>query len=285
MSFVAKAVKGIFRGIKKVVSGITKVFKKVIKSPIGKALLIGGAVYLGGGVLGAWKTPFSTISKANTWLSQATGGTVTDLGGGAASDLIGSQAANEQGLPGINTTVGQATNAPVKAGLTQTVQNAEDLGLANAMQLDPARNTASLDGGGTPTPPGDPDPTESAFMKGVGTAVKLAPLIAPVIKAVGAGLAESPADAETRKEIALRDDAESRQHRYAAADVGAPSPNGTGLNRLSSGGPVYSKAGILNINSAGGNVTPEAVAQTGLVSGSQSTGYDETGQDIATQTT
>lgn len=58
----------IARGIKGLFKGIGRVFKAVIKSPIGIAALAAGA-YLGGGALGWWSTPFESIN--NAWVSPA----------------------------------------------------------------------------------------------------------------------------------------------------------------------------------------------------------------------
>ena len=54
---MSKVFKGIGKVVKKVFKGVGKAFKKVWKSGIGKALLIGGAIFLTGGMAGAWVLP------------------------------------------------------------------------------------------------------------------------------------------------------------------------------------------------------------------------------------
>lgn len=63
---MAKVFKGVGKAIKGVVNGVKKVFKKVIESKIGKALLIGATIYLGGAALGMWNAagPFAGINGA-----------------------------------------------------------------------------------------------------------------------------------------------------------------------------------------------------------------------------
>jgi hypothetical protein len=55
-------VKKIVSAGKSLVKGVKKAFKEVTKSKIGKALLIAATIYVGGGMLGAWNTPFSSIN-------------------------------------------------------------------------------------------------------------------------------------------------------------------------------------------------------------------------------
>lgn len=54
---MSKVVKKIGKAVKSVFKGVKKVFKEVTKSKIGKALLIGGAIFLGGAALGFWNAP------------------------------------------------------------------------------------------------------------------------------------------------------------------------------------------------------------------------------------
>lgn len=52
-----KVFKKIGKAVKSVVKGVKKVFKEVTDSKIGKALLVGAAVFLGGAALGFWNVP------------------------------------------------------------------------------------------------------------------------------------------------------------------------------------------------------------------------------------
>ena len=56
---MSKVFKGVAKGVKGIFKGVAKGFKKVWKSSIGKALIIGAAVFLTGGMAGWWSTPFT----------------------------------------------------------------------------------------------------------------------------------------------------------------------------------------------------------------------------------
>ena len=68
--------KPIRKAIKSVFKGVGKLFKKVWKSKIGRALLIAGAVYITGGLAGLWSTPFTPGAAAAT-AGAATAGPAT----------------------------------------------------------------------------------------------------------------------------------------------------------------------------------------------------------------
>ena len=81
-SSIVKGIKNIFKGVKKVVKKVFKAVKKFAKSGLGKVLLTAAAIYVGGGMLGAWQTP--------TWL----GGTATStLGAVPAAAATGTEIA------------------------------------------------------------------------------------------------------------------------------------------------------------------------------------------------
>lgn len=143
------------KGIKGLVKGIGKVFKAVIRSPVGIAALAAGA-YLFGGALGAWDTPFDSINGA--WTSQAAsglagsdsaasqligaGGADTLTGGGADSMInpngliensMGNQPATVPGTPQFQETMGfsqpqDAVSAPVSAPAPSMARTALDTG-------------------------------------------------------------------------------------------------------------------------------------------------------------
>lgn len=85
----------------KVIKSIKKGVKKVMKSPIGKALMIAAAVYTGGAALGAWKAA-GALAKINgvlkagklasavkTGIGMMTGGGASSTGGAVATGLNG----------------------------------------------------------------------------------------------------------------------------------------------------------------------------------------------------
>lgn len=86
MTFI---VKGAAKAIKKVVSGVKKVFKKVTSSKLGKALLIGATIYLGGAALGMWQSPFQSIN-----------GVLAGGGGTSSSASIAATGTTPQLAPG-----------------------------------------------------------------------------------------------------------------------------------------------------------------------------------------
>lgn len=65
---MSKIVKGIIGGVKNlaknIFSGVKRVFKSITGSTLGRALLIGATIYLGGAALGYWNSPFTSINGA-----------------------------------------------------------------------------------------------------------------------------------------------------------------------------------------------------------------------------
>jgi len=101
----------IISGIGKVVKGVVKAVKKVASSKLGKIALLAGAVYLGGGALGAWNTPFSSINGA-----LKVGSAVSNVAGGAstgANYLAGNQIAT---TAAANAATTAAAAAPAASG-------------------------------------------------------------------------------------------------------------------------------------------------------------------------
>lgn len=126
-------IKSVGRAVKKVVSGVKKVFKKIASSKIGKVILIAAAVYLGGAALGAWSSPFASINGALLPKAAAAGSSAAPAAQTVANGL------NAAALPGGTTggagfSVGGATSTvatPVTAnagfsagGMTSTVSGA-----------------------------------------------------------------------------------------------------------------------------------------------------------------
>lgn len=102
---MAKAVKSVGRALKKVVSGVTKVVKKIASSKIGRIILAAATVYFGGaalmgamggasgGVMGAISGAGSGLSSAaagigNAWTSLL-GGNLTGAGTALAEGFMG----------------------------------------------------------------------------------------------------------------------------------------------------------------------------------------------------
>lgn len=125
-----KVVKKIGKGIKNVFKGVKKVFKEITSSKIGKALLIAGAIYLGGAAFGMWNTPFSSVNGAfvggggNAASVAATGeaaGTAAVAEGPSAAAKLGSMVGKESAtLSGATTkaalpsATGAATKLPAE---------------------------------------------------------------------------------------------------------------------------------------------------------------------------
>jgi hypothetical protein len=84
---MSKVVKGVGKAIKGIGKAVKKVYKKVVESKIGKALLIGATIYLGGAALGAWNAPGALGAKIN-------GALVKGAAGGAAPSAASQVAAS-----------------------------------------------------------------------------------------------------------------------------------------------------------------------------------------------
>jgi hypothetical protein len=101
-------VKSVGKAIKKVVSGVKKVFKKIASSKIGKVLLIAAAVYLGGAALSMWSVPGGVPFAANI------NGAFTAAGSQAAQVAAANKAV-AAGSFGTSSGVAAATSAPTLA--------------------------------------------------------------------------------------------------------------------------------------------------------------------------
>lgn len=104
-----KVVKKIGKGIKNVFRGVKKVFKEITSSKIGKAILIAGAVYLGGAAFGMWNSPFASVNGAfvgggNAASVAATGeaaGTAAVAEGPSAAAKLGSMVGKDAATMGV----------------------------------------------------------------------------------------------------------------------------------------------------------------------------------------
>jgi hypothetical protein len=95
--------KGVKKVVKKVVKGVKKIYKKITESKLGKALLIGAAIFTGGAALGFWNMPAwipgaaninGVLTKAGSQAAQAAAGTATTgaTAGTAAASTTGTLA-------------------------------------------------------------------------------------------------------------------------------------------------------------------------------------------------
>lgn len=102
---MSSVIKGVVKLGKNILSGVKKAFKSVTKSSLGKALLLGATIYLGGAALGYWNSPFTSINGALAGTQAAAEG-----GSAATSVLGGGTGAETFGL-------GEAAAAPVAEAL------------------------------------------------------------------------------------------------------------------------------------------------------------------------
>jgi hypothetical protein len=70
-SGITRAFKSIIKGVGKVFKAVGKAVGGIVKSKIGKILLIGAAIWLGGAAAGLWKTGFASIDGALVTATQA----------------------------------------------------------------------------------------------------------------------------------------------------------------------------------------------------------------------
>ncbi len=95
MSGVAK---GIGKGLKKLWKGVTKVFKKVWDSKIGRVVLIAAAIFVGGAYLGMWQPGLfgggglGTAASAGGQTAALAAGTQPVAAGAAAAEATGAAA-------------------------------------------------------------------------------------------------------------------------------------------------------------------------------------------------
>jgi hypothetical protein len=120
---MSKVVKGIGKAVKGIVKGVKKAYKSITKSTLGKALLIGATIYLGGAALGYWNSPFTSINgvlaggapaaaeAGAVTATQATeaGTTLAGVEGGTAAETLGA---------GINIEPASAVAKEMAAGST-----------------------------------------------------------------------------------------------------------------------------------------------------------------------
>ena len=104
MGWLSKTASSIKGAVKRVASGVKKVFKKVTSSKIGKIVMIGAAIYLGGAALGAWSIPGQSAFAMNV------NGAWTAAGSQASQLAAGSQVGTVTAGAGVDTAAGITTS-------------------------------------------------------------------------------------------------------------------------------------------------------------------------------
>lgn len=105
-------VKSIGKAVKKVASGVKKVYNKITSTTLGKVLLAGAAIYLGGAALGKWAIP-----KGIPFASKINGAFVGGTNAGAGGGLAGNAAVPAGNAATVNTAAGLTTTALPPAGI------------------------------------------------------------------------------------------------------------------------------------------------------------------------
>jgi len=121
-----KVVKGIGKAVKGIFKGITKTFKAVTSSSLGKALLIGATIYLGGAAMGYWNSPFQSINGAFLSPAAAEAGVATATQAAeAGTTLAGTEAAGVAealGSGGVGAGVGAEGGGLINSALPPIVE-------------------------------------------------------------------------------------------------------------------------------------------------------------------
>jgi hypothetical protein len=134
-SGIKKITKSVFKGVKKVFKTVGKAVKKVAKSIGGiikgamkgdlmSLLMVAGAIYMGGAMLGAWQSPFAGIngmlapagSQAGQIAQYAAATGTTATGAGSQAAMLAAQTA-EFGGAGLASTAASGAYGGVSSGL------------------------------------------------------------------------------------------------------------------------------------------------------------------------
>lgn len=244
---MSSVVKGVANAVKSVVKGVTKVFKAVTKSSLGRTLLIGAAIYLSGGALGMWDTPFASINGALAGAGEAAAAGETAAGAaetGAEAMLGGDTAAAAE-------TAGAAGSSAAAEGA-----------VAGSADTASALSSAAADSGGVVAPVseaplmagGATTPMDNAFPGLINNAAKdaswfskLHPVAQYGVIQAGAGAVQnaftpSPIDVERERARLERENLEWRQRflapNFNVGGINVGTPSGQVL-RDQNGNPVY----------------------------------------------
>jgi hypothetical protein len=160
---VSGVVKGVTKAVSGVVKGVTNAVKKIVSSPIGKAILMAGAVYFGGAAImgamggasagtgimgtlsGGLKGAMAGIGNAWTGLKAAGGAAMAGNFGQAGSSLWGGMSGAYSAGQGAVATLAQ----PAGGLLTQQTTNGYNLA------FQPGGAAPAVPAGGAPAAGGD----------------------------------------------------------------------------------------------------------------------------------
>jgi len=162
---MSKVVKKVGRAVGKVVKGVANVAKKVVKSPIGKALVAAAAIYFGGaalaGAMGAGSGAAGVagaaagggLSGAAAGIGQAWSGLTGALSGGGLSSMSGVFSGGSAAT-GAATGAGSAFTGATSTGLPTLATDAANVlnagkptGLIGSMMNSPYTAPALISGG------------------------------------------------------------------------------------------------------------------------------------------
>jgi len=261
---MSKVIDTVRSGVKSVVRGVKKVFKEVTRSKVGRAMLVAGAIYLGGAALGAWNSPFQSL---NGVLAGGAGGG----GSGTAASLIegGTTAAAPTGftpataattMPGAGGTINTAAigapsaAAPAAAapgGFTASTAGSTMQGAGGTINLSSLGSTAAA--APAPTASASPGMIQSIMTgaKKTGEWAQRNPI--PAVMGLNAiASATSPDEIDMLREedrlIQRREDEErERRNRnldIAGIDLGVR-PSGRPLTDMQ-GNPIWTETGMIN---------------------------------------
>lgn len=242
----------------KVIKGVGKVIKKIVKSKAFKIVLIAAAIYLGGAALGAWNTPFASVNGAFVG-----GGTTAGAGSGAAIGASTTSAA----AGGANATAlagGASTTAGFSAGgVTSTVAGNALPAAANA-GFTAGGVSSTVAGTGSVVAPGVAAGTVATTTAGAaGTAVAKTGIISqmmsgglkfaadnPIPAAMmvsGIAGAGSPDEIDLMREQQKRndEDRERREENTDVSDITMPKYRQAELSYNSTGQDVFN-GGLIN---------------------------------------
>jgi hypothetical protein len=244
-------VKGISKLAKNIVGGVKKVFKAVTGSTLGKALLLGAMIYMGGAAIGAWESPFASVNGALAGTEAAAAGEGV---GAAESSLIAGGEGAAEAAGAAEGAAPVAASAPTAAEQTasQLTSSSAAAGaepLAATPGSVPAETMTgpggyTLNSSATGTPPSG---IINRAAQSASWFSKLQPITQYGIIQAGAGAVKaaytpSPAE-EAQKALEWRNQFLAPNFNVSSVNVGAPANQ---VLKDASGNPVYPRAGIIS---------------------------------------
>jgi hypothetical protein len=236
---------------------IKSAVKKVTKSKLGKALLIGAAVFVGGAMLGAWNAPGALGAKINGALAKGAAGAAK---GGATAHAATNTAAGmtSTALPAAAPSGAAIANSVIPAGVTPGATGAV-MGAPSAGVMMPGGMGAAAEGaaatGAMKTG------VISRMMEGAVSAAKGTasfankhPFIAgAAVNGVASALSPDEIDLMREKQrIEQEDEDRRRRERDANLNIGdinlGMRPNTTPLQYQSTGQNIYKNGVLARLN-------------------------------------